>query len=267
MPIMTNNRHELFAHPDYECARWRHRHGKPGWLSFVRSFTSGRWPSVIDDKFYANLAAKMDKGELNTIASELLEGISRDDEFRREQLETLSKDFKLLRLVIETAAATSVSISAPLEGMSTLGHPLLREACSLIQANPLGEMLPAAVPVKVRNDRRLKSKGADMMGHNDGPALDGTIPFFTPPAASAGASYAGSPPPPGVGAPGGSPPILPLPPGCALSTADCQACSGDGCACRSLPVPGAGPGASWRSPCRERHHSGRARARRDRGRG
>jgi hypothetical protein len=42
-------------------------------------------------------------------------------------------------------------------------------------------------------------------------------------------------PPPGVGAPGGSPPILPLPPGCALSTPDCQACSGDGCACRSWP--------------------------------
>ena len=73
----------------------------------------------------------MDKGELNTIASELLEGISRDDKFRREQLEMLSEGFKLLRLVIETAAATSVSIPAPLEGMSTVGHPLLLEACSL----------------------------------------------------------------------------------------------------------------------------------------
>jgi hypothetical protein len=234
MPIMTNNKHELFAHPDYECARWRHRHGKSGRLSFVRSFTSGRRPSVIDDKFCANSAANMDKGELNTVASELLEGISRDDESRREQLETLSKDFKLLRLVIETAAATSVSFSAALKGMSTLRHPLLREACSLIQANAVGEMLPAAVPVKVRNDRRPKSASAGMMGHNDGPALDGTNPFSNPPAASAGASYAGSPPP-GVGAPGGSPPILPLPPGCALSTADCQACSGHGCACRSWP--------------------------------
>jgi len=194
MPIMTNNKHELFAHPDYECARWRHRHGKPGQLSFVGSCTSGRWPSVIDDKFYANLAAMMDKGELNTVASELLEGIRRDDESRREQLETLSEGFELLRLVIETAAATSVSFSAALEGMSTLRHPLLREACSLIQANAVGEMLPAAVPVKVRNDRRPKSKSADMMGHNDGPALDGTNPFSSPPAASAGASYAGSPP-------------------------------------------------------------------------
>jgi hypothetical protein len=161
MPIMTNNKHELFAHPDYNCARWRHRHGKPGRLNFDRSFRSGRWPSVVDDKFYANLAAKMYKGELNTVASELLEGIRRDDESRRERLETLSEDFKLLRLVIETAAATSVSFSAPLEGMSTLR---LREACSLFQANAVGEMLPAAVPVKVRNDRRPKSESAD-----DGP--------------------------------------------------------------------------------------------------
>jgi hypothetical protein len=52
--MMTNNKHELFAHPDYECARWRHPHGKPGRLSFVGSCTSGRWPSIIDDKFYAN---------------------------------------------------------------------------------------------------------------------------------------------------------------------------------------------------------------------
>ncbi|MCA6108360.1 hypothetical protein [Bradyrhizobium cenepequi] len=89
-------------------------------------------PSIVDDKFYANLAAKMDEGELNTIVSELLEGIRRDDEFRREHLEMLSESFKLLGLVIETATATSVSSSAPLEGMSTVRHPLRskRARCS-----------------------------------------------------------------------------------------------------------------------------------------
>jgi hypothetical protein len=234
MPIMTNNKHELFAHPDYECARWRRRHGTPGWLSFVRSFTSGRWPSVINGKFYANLAVKMDKGELNTVASELLEGISRADESRREQLETLSKDFKLLRLVIETAAATSVSFSAPLEGMSTLRHPRLREACSLIQANAVGEMLPAAVPVRVRNDRRLKSKGAAMMGHNDGPTLDGTIPFSTPPAASAGASYAGSPRPASA-LPAAVPPSSRRRRDAPSRSPIARPAPRDGCACRSLP--------------------------------
>ena len=97
MPILKNNKHELFAHPDYNCARWRHRHGKPGRLGFDRSFTSGHWPSVVDDKFYANLPAKIDEGELNTIASELLEGIRRDDESRREHLEMLSEGLQAAR--------------------------------------------------------------------------------------------------------------------------------------------------------------------------
>lgn len=254
MPILKNNKHELFAHPDYNCARWRHRHGKPARLGFDRSFTSGHWPSVVHDKFYANLTAKMDEGELNTIASELLEGIRRDDESRREHLEMLSEGFKLLGLVIETATTTSVSSSAPLEGMSTVRHPLLLEACSLLfQANAMGEMLPAAGPVKVRDDRPQKPSGADMMGHNDGPALDGTNPFSTPPAPQAPAQATPGIPPPGVGAPGGSPPrppaaagMGPLRPPIAGPTPAMGAPAAPG------PMPGAGPGASWRRPCRQR---------------
>jgi hypothetical protein len=41
MRILKNNKHELFAYPDYDCARWRHRHGKPGRLGFDQSFRSG----------------------------------------------------------------------------------------------------------------------------------------------------------------------------------------------------------------------------------
>jgi hypothetical protein len=268
MPILKNNKHELFAHPDYHRARWRRRHGKPGRLD--RSFSSGRWRSVVDDKFCADLASKMDDGELNTIANELLEGIRRDGESRREHLEMLSEGFKALGLVIETATATSVSSSAPLEGMSAVRHPLLLEACSLFRANAVGEMLPAAGPVKVRDDRPQKPKSADMMGHNDPPALDGTNPFSTPPAPQAPAQATPGIPTPGVGAPGGSPlrPPPPLPPGCGL------------CDFRL-------PGLSWRWVCLpllalclvagrapsgaahagNARHSGSARAGRDRGRG
>jgi hypothetical protein len=196
MPILKNCKHELFAYPGYNCARWRRRHGKPGWLGFERSFRSGRGAVRVDDKFSANFASKMDEGELNTIASEL----------------------KLLRLVIETATATSVSSSAPL-GMSTVHHPLLLEARSLFQANAMGEMLPAAGPVKVRDDRPQKPKSADMMGHNDGPALDGTNPFSTPPAPQAPAQATpGIPTPlrPASALPAAVPRVLPLPPGCGL---------------------------------------------------
>ena len=269
MPILKNNKHELFAHPDYNCARWRHRHGKPGRLGFDRSFTSGHWPSVVHDKFYANLTAKMDEGELNTIASELLEGIRRDDESRREHLEMLSEGFKLLGLVIETATTTSVSSSAPLEGMSTVRHPLLLEACSLLfQANAMGEMLPAAGPVKVRDDRPQKPSGADMMGHNDGPALDGTNPFSTPPAPQAPAQATpGIPTPrPASALPAAVPRVLPLPPGWALCDRRLPGLPWGWVRLPLLalcPVLGrAPPGAAHAGNAR---HSGRVRARRDRG--
>ena len=268
MPILKNNKHELFAHPDYNCARWRHCHGKPARLGFDRSFTSGHWPSVVHDKFYANLTAKMDEGELNTIASELLEGIRRDDESRREHLEMLSEGFKLFGLVIETATATSVSSSAPLEGMSTVRHPLLLEACSLFQANAMGEMLPAAGPVKVRDDRPQKPSGADMMGHNDGPALDGTNPFSTPPAPQAPAQATpGIPTPrPASALPAAVPRVLPLPPGWALCDRRLPGLPRRWVRLPPLalcPMLGrAPPGAAHAGNAR---HSGRARARRDRG--
>jgi hypothetical protein len=267
MPILKNNKHELFAHPDYHRARWRRRHGKPGRLD--RSFSSGRWRSVVDDKFCADLASKMDDGELNTIANELLEGIRRDGESRREHLEMLSEGFKALGLVIETATATSVSSSAPLEGMSAVRHPLLLEACSLFRANAMGEMLPAAGPVKVRDDRPQKPKSADMMGHNDPPALDGTNPFSTPPAPQAPAQATpGIPTPqPGVGAPGGSPPH---PPAAAGMRPLRPPIAGPAPAMVRLPLLAlspvlgqAPPGAAHAGNAR---HSGRARVRRDRGR-
>jgi hypothetical protein len=183
-------------------------------------------PDPIDDRFNANLAEKMDDGELAVICTMLLEGIKRDDESRSEHLAMIAEGIKLLALVIETATATSVSSSAPLEGMSTVRHPLLLDACQLFQANAVGELLPAAGPVKVRDDRPQKPKSADMMGHNGGPPLDGANPFSMPQAPQAPAQAApGIVPtaPPGAGAPGGSPapppaaagqpPAPPMPPG------------------------------------------------------
>ena len=81
----------------------------------------------------------------------------------------ISEGMKLLGLVIESNNANSASSSAPLEGMSTVRHPLLLEACQLFQANAMGELLPSAGPVKVRDDRPQKPEG--MMGHNGGPPL------------------------------------------------------------------------------------------------
>lgn len=135
------------------------------------------------DKFGANLAEHMDEAELNRISSEILEGINRDDQSRTEHLEMIAEGIKLLGLVIESPNVTAGNSSAPLEGMSTVRHPLLLEACQLFQANAMGELLPAAGPCKVRDDRpQPPSNAADPgIGHNGGPPLDNP---FTPPASA-----------------------------------------------------------------------------------
>ncbi len=159
------------------------------------------------DRFNANLAEHMEESELNQISTDILEGIARDDQSRSEHLEMLAEGMKLLGLVIESPNVTAGNSSAPLEGMSTVRHPLLLEACQLFQANAMGEMLPASGPVKIRDDRPQRpDMPPPMIGHNGGPPLDN--PFAAP---------GGSPPSsPGLGAPGmgaspPSPPAGPLP--------------------------------------------------------
>lgn len=156
--------------------------------------SGGRKSGPKSGKFNANLAEEMDEAELNRIASELLEGIERDNNSRKDHLEMIAEGMKLLGLVIESNNAGSSS-SAPLEGMSTVRHPLLLEACQLFQANAMGELLPAAGPVKVRDDRPQPPQG--LMGHNGGPPLNDPSPF-NPPSPEPVASS----PQPGLGAPG-----------------------------------------------------------------
>lgn len=160
--------------------------------------------------FGDNLAETMDDAELNRISTELLEGIARDENSRKDHLDMLAEGIKLLGLVIESNNAGASSASAPLEGMSTVRHPLLLEACQLFQANASGEILPAAGPVKVRDDRPQKPQG--LMGHNGRPPLDpGQTPFSQPSAPPVGGPPPASPvqSPVAANAPG-APPGIPV---------------------------------------------------------
>ncbi|QPF87021.1 hypothetical protein IC762_12275 [Bradyrhizobium genosp. L] len=170
----------------------------------------GQGSKPKSDKFSANLALEIDDAELNRISTEIIEGIKRDDDSRQEHLEMIAEGMKLLGLVIESSNGSSASSSAPLEGMSTVRHPLLLEACQLFQASAMGELLPAAGPVKVRDDRPEIPEPKPMMGHNGGPPLS---PFSPPPApvappgANGASPQAAAPTPPSPGQPS------PLPPG------------------------------------------------------
>lgn len=169
---------------------------------------------IKSDKFNANLAEEIDEGELARIAMDLIQGIEADNSSRSEWLSTHEEGIKLLGLVIEGERSGDQS-SAPLEGMSTARHPLLLEAVLLFQANARGELLPAAGPVKVRDDRPNKPS---MMGRNGGPPLDGP-PMGGPPPFPPQAMPQGVLPPGGAGGPnlnagsaGIGPQPLPKPP-------------------------------------------------------
>lgn len=101
--------------------------------------------------FYGNLANKLDEGKLAEIASDLLDGIQRDEQSRTEWLATRATGIKLLGLKLDEPRG-DIGAGAPLEGMSTVRHPLLLESTVAFQATAGGELLPASGPVKVRND-------------------------------------------------------------------------------------------------------------------
>ena len=111
---------------------------------------------VDDNNFYANLCGKISDSELGTIANDLLTGIELDQQSRKDWLEARGTGIRLLALKLEEPRGDMGPSSAPMEGMSTIRHPLLLEATIRFQANALGELLPASGPVKVRNDLPMR---------------------------------------------------------------------------------------------------------------
>ena len=154
--------------------------------------------------WFANLADEIDSGELSRIASELLDGIQLDDASRKDWLDTRARGIGLLGLKLNEPKGEATS-----EGVSTVQHPLLLEATLRFQANARGELLPAAGPVKIRNDAPVPPKLPDpppmppmpppppQMGHNGGPPMVGS--------GGAGAAF----PLTGASLPGGGPPPSP----------------------------------------------------------
>lgn len=104
-----------------------------------------------ESKFDENLALTLGS-ELSIIANNLMEGIEADLASRREWETTRARGIELLGLKLEEPRGDVGTSSAPLEGMSTVRHPLLNEACLRFWANACGELLPAEGPGKIRED-------------------------------------------------------------------------------------------------------------------
>lgn len=129
--------------------------------------------------FYDNLAKKIDPGKLAEIAQQLIDGVRRDEESRKEWLEMRSRGVGLLGLKLDEPRGDLGTSSAPLEGMSSVNHPLLLEATVRFQATARGELLPASGPVKVRNDTPIAPKPAPTPPTQPAPQPQGQ-PFPAP---------------------------------------------------------------------------------------
>lgn len=103
-----------------------------------------------------NIAKKLDDSRLQSIASELLEGLERDEMSRKGWLDTRRLGIELLGLKLEKPRTDVGQGSAPLEGMSTVRHPMLLDATVSFQATARAELLPAGGPAKIRNDTPSK---------------------------------------------------------------------------------------------------------------
>lgn len=102
-----------------------------------------------EDPFTSNLTSRMSEDELAEIASDLLDGIQRDEDSRSEWLATRGRGISLLGIKLKTPKS---DVGSTIEGMSSIDHPLLLEATTNFQATARAELLPASGPVKVRND-------------------------------------------------------------------------------------------------------------------
>lgn len=110
--------------------------------------------------FYSNLAdGTISDEELDRIASELLEDIGNDVLSRSEWVQMRERGIDLLGFKLDDPRGDLGPSSAPLEGMSSIRHPLLSEAVLRFQANARGELLPASGPVKVRSDMPAPPNG------------------------------------------------------------------------------------------------------------
>ncbi len=105
-----------------------------------------------DEGFYGNLVDDIGRAKLALIANDLVDAIEADDRSRAGYLAVRSRGLDLLGLKLEEPKSSIGDSSASVEGMSSVTNPLLLEAVLKGWANAQAELLPAAGPVKVKDD-------------------------------------------------------------------------------------------------------------------
>jgi hypothetical protein len=100
-------------------------------------------PEAIDVPFDANLAEHMDESALGTVAKDLIGLYEKDELARKDWKDTYKNGLDLLGLQVEERVE-------PWTGACGITHPLLAEAVVRFQSQQIGEMFPAAGPVRTK---------------------------------------------------------------------------------------------------------------------
>jgi len=100
--------------------------------------------SKVNKAHYANLAAEMDKKELDKIAQDLIELVEQDDNSRSDWNKRVEKGIKILGVAGKNPAG------ADFDGSSDVVHPILMESVTQFQARAIQEMWPSGGPVSTQ---------------------------------------------------------------------------------------------------------------------
>jgi len=102
----------------------------------------------------ANLAESIDDGDLESLASDLIESFLSDRESRKEWATAYITGLDLLGMKIEDR-------TQPWAGASGVYHPMLTESVVRFQAQAMSELMPASGPVRTKIMGKLTPEKAD----------------------------------------------------------------------------------------------------------
>lgn len=109
----------------------------------VELLPAGPAGALPTGNFADNLVGRLSEDDRNTLAETLLQEVQADLDSRADYEKAYTYGMKLLGLTIEKR-------TKPFVGASGVFDPLLAEAVVRFQANAMGELLPAAGPVKTK---------------------------------------------------------------------------------------------------------------------
>ena len=110
--------------------------------SMVIDFTGEMADDLMGPEHDANLAEYIDEGELQNLASDLVDDFVADRQSRKDWARSYVKGLDLLGMKIEER-------TQPWAGAAGVFHPVLTEAVVRFQAQAMGELFPASGPVRL----------------------------------------------------------------------------------------------------------------------